>query len=178
MANPKLIVLSEKWRGKSFELAEDLHSAGRSETQSICIKDSTLSSHHCDFIKTEDGNYVLRDNNSTNGTRVNNVPITEQLLKSSDIIQLGGVEILYDFDDGLSTASLTRTKTGIDLDSTDIAMKTVVTKMDNLSPFAQEERKKGIMSQKLVIAGIGLLALCIVGLLVVVLVLIIKANSQ
>ncbi len=178
MANPKLIVLSEKLRGKSFELTDDIYTAGRSNTQNICIKDSTLSSHHCDFIRTEDGNYLLKDNNSTNGTRINNVPITEQLLKSSDIIQLGGVEVLYDFDDGTSTASLTRTKTGIDLDSTDIAMKTVVTKMDNLSPFAQEERKKGIMSQKIVIAVMGLLAVCIVTLLVVVLVLIIRANSQ
>jgi predicted component of type VI protein secretion system len=178
MANPKLIVLSEKLRGKSFELTEDLYTAGRSDAQGICIKDSTLSSHHCDFIRMEDGNYLLRDNNSTNGTRINNVPVTEQELKSSDIIQLGGVEVLYDFDDGLSTASLTRTKTGIDLDSTDIAMKTVVTKMDNLSPFAQEERKKGIMSQKIVIAVIGLLALFIVALLVVVLVLIVKASSQ
>ncbi len=177
MSNPKLIVLSEKLRGKTFELLEEIQGAGRSEAQSICIKDSTLSSHHCDFIRNDDGNYLLRDNDSTNGTRVNNVPITEQLLKSSDIIQLGGVEILYDFDDGSTTASLTRTKTGIDLDSTDITMKTVVTKMDNLSPFAQEERKKGIMSQKIIIALMGLLALAIVSLLVVVVVLIIKNRA-
>lgn len=177
MSNPKLIVLSEKLRGKTFDLTEDIQGAGRSESQSICIKDSTLSSHHCDFIRNDDGNYLLRDNDSTNGTRVNNVPITEQMLKSSDIIQLGGVEILYDFDDGSTTASLTRTKTGIGLDSTDITMKTVVTKMDNLSPFAQEERKKGIMSQKIIIALMGLLALAIVSLLVVVIVLIIKNRA-
>ena len=96
---PKLIVLSEKMRGKSFELTEPVMSAGRNEQQDICIKDSTLSSHHCDFIKTETS-YMVRDNDSTNGTRVNNVPVTEQELKNFDVIQLGGIEILYDADDG------------------------------------------------------------------------------
>ncbi|MEG1980327.1 MAG: FHA domain-containing protein, partial [Victivallaceae bacterium] len=71
--NPKLIILSERLRGKSFELNKDVMSAGRSEQRDICIKDTTLSSHHCDFIKQGD-KYILHDNNSTNGTRVNNNP--------------------------------------------------------------------------------------------------------
>ena len=122
---PKLIVLSEKLRGKTFELTKDVQSAGRTEDKDICIKDPTISSHHCDFVKTEKS-YILRDNQSTNGTRVNNVPITEQELKNSDILQLGGVEILYDCDDDTAT-SVTRTQTGIDLDSTEIGIATVAT---------------------------------------------------
>lgn len=177
MANPKLIVLSEKLRGKSFELTEDLHTAGRSDANNFCIKDPSLSSHHCDFIKTEDGRYLLRDKESTNGTRVNNVPISEQVLNSSDIIQLGGVEILYDYDDG-SITSTTHTRTGIDLDSTDIAIKTVVTKMDNLSPFALEDRKKEVKSHKLILALLGLLGLGIIVLLGFVVYLIINKPTS
>lgn len=164
MTNPKLIVLSEKLRGKSFELTEDIHTAGRSDSQNICIKDSSLSSHHCDFIKTGDGKYLLRDNESTNGTRVNNIAISEQVLNSSDIIQLGAVEVLYDYDDGTITTN-TRTRTGIDLDSTDITVKTVITKMDNLSPFAHDEKKKGAKSQKLILGMLALLVLGIIALL-------------
>lgn len=173
MANPKLIVLSEKLRGKSFELTEDIHTAGRSDSQNICIKDSSLSSHHCDFIKTEDGKYLIRDNESTNGTRVNNVPISEQVLNSSDIIQLGAVEVLYDYDDGAITSN-TRTRTGIDLDSADITVKTVITKMDNLSPFAHSERNKGVKSQKLILGLLGLLALGFIALVIFVVYLIIN----
>ena len=49
--NPKLVLLSEKLRGKSFELDREMLTVGRREQCDICIKDSTLSSHHCDFIR-------------------------------------------------------------------------------------------------------------------------------
>jgi pSer/pThr/pTyr-binding forkhead associated (FHA) protein len=160
--NPKLIVLSEKLRGKSFELDKDLLTVGRTEDKDICIKDPTISSHHCDFVRNET-TYILRDNNSTNGTRVNNVPITEQELKNSDILQLGGVEILFDSDDG-STTSVTRTHTGIDLDSTEIGLSTVKN-LDNFSPFTKQDRNKGNLSQKILLA---LVILLVVSILVLV----------
>lgn len=110
---PKLTILSEQLRGKTFELNKDLHTVGRIEERDICIMDPTISTYHCSFIKS--GNtYILKDNNSTNGTRVNNVPITEQELQNSDIIQMGDVEMLYDCDDK-TTQTETRTQTGIDL---------------------------------------------------------------
>ncbi len=48
---PKLIVLSEQFRGKVFELTKDLHTAGRVDARDICIKDPSISSYHADFIK-------------------------------------------------------------------------------------------------------------------------------
>lgn len=160
---PKLIVLSEKMRGKSFELIKDIHTAGRSDERDICIKDPTISSHHCDFIKT-DSTYILRDNKSTNGTRVNNVQVTDQdyELKNSDIIQLGAVEILFDCEDK-SVTTITRTQTGIDLNNTEGGLSTV-RDMENFSPF---DRKKGknAMSQKVFVGVIGLTVLGIVGML-------------
>ncbi|MCP3967324.1 MAG: FHA domain-containing protein [Lentisphaerae bacterium] len=154
---PKLIVLSEKLRGKSFELDKDVVSVGRTDKTDICIKDPTISSHHCDFIR-KDNTYVLKDNGSTNGTRVNNVPVKEQILKNSDILQLGGVEILFDSDDG-TTTSVTRTHTGIDLDSTEVGLSTVKN-LDNLSPF-KNDRRNGSFSQKILLALVILLVLAI-----------------
>ncbi len=172
--NPKLVVLSEKLRGRSFELDKDIVSVGRTGERDICIKDPTISSHHCDFIRTE-SSYTLKDNNSTNGTRVNNVPITEQELKNSDILQLGGVEILYDNDDGTTTA-VTRTHTGIDLDSTEIGLSTVKN-LDNFSPFSKTDRKKGNLSQKILLALVVLLGVSILVLVVFVIILVIKRSS-
>ena len=84
---PKLIILSEQLRGRTFELTKDLHTVGRVDERDICIKDPTISTYHCAFIR--DGNtYILKDQGSTNGTRVNNVPITEQVLQNSFIIIL------------------------------------------------------------------------------------------
>lgn len=94
----KLILLSDQLRGKSFELTKGRYSCGRFEKHDICIKDPTISLHHCDFIR--DGNsYIVSDCGSTNGTRINNVPITEQKLWDSDIVQIGRIEILFDCND-------------------------------------------------------------------------------
>lgn len=169
---PKLIILSEQLRGKSFELTKDVHTVGRSDERDICIKDPTISTYHCDFIKT--GNtYTIRDNKSTNGTRVNNVPITEQELQNSDILQVGGVEILYDCDDK-SVTTVMRTKTYINLDGTDLGLSTVK-KMESLDPFSKEGGD-GKKSQKVVLALVILLA-AIILILVIFLIFIISSKT-
>ena len=98
--NPRFIVLSEKLRGKTFEISKDEMSIGSHDGNDICIDDASVSKHHADiFCRKVDGKTVcvLRDNNSLNGIRVNNVAITgEQVLKNSDIIQFGEVEGLFD----------------------------------------------------------------------------------
>ena len=160
--NPKLIILSEKLRGKSFELDKDLVTVGRTDKDDICIKDATISNGHCDFTRNGD-NYVLNDRDSTNGTRINNVPVPEggQELKNSDILQFGAVEIFFDSNDGTST-SITRTHTGIDLDSTEVGLSTVKN-LGNFSPY--EKGGKGGMSQKVMLSLVLLLILAIVFLI-------------
>ena len=74
---PKLMVLSEKFRGTIFQLKEDTVSVGRNEQRDICIKDPSLSSYHCDFVNTEEG-YFICDRDSTNGTRLTNVPLNPE----------------------------------------------------------------------------------------------------
>lgn len=170
---PKLIILSEQLRGKSFELTKDVHTVGRSEERDICIKDPTISTYHCDFVKT--GNtYTIRDNKSTNGTRVNNVPITEQELQNSDILQVGGVEILYDCDDK-SVTTVMRTKTYINLDGTDLGLSSVK-KMESLDPFGNKEGGDGKKSQKIVLILVILLA-GIILFLVIFLIIIISSKT-
>ena len=159
--NPKLIILSERLRGKSFELDKDVMSAGRNEQRDICIKDTTLSSHHCDFIKQGD-KYILRDNKGGGGTRVNNNPVTTEdyELNNSDIVQLGGVEMLYDCGAGLNS-TVTRTHTGIDLDSTEVNLGSV-RDLGNFSPFAKNDGKMSKVIQNVIFGLIILLALTVV----------------
>ncbi|MEN9358866.1 MAG: hypothetical protein RL095_401 [Verrucomicrobiota bacterium] len=123
MPVPKVIVLSEVMRGKSFELTKDLYSIGRSEERDICVPDGTISSYHAELIKTDAG-YTARDCNSTNGTRVNGVRITEQALNNSDILQVGGVEMLFDCEDKANATTQTTTQTKINID--DLSVTTYV----------------------------------------------------
>lgn len=137
---PKLKLVSERYRGKCFDLNLERHSCGRTKDVSICIPDSTISSHHCDFIKTGD-RYVLRDAGSTNGSRINNIPVTEQPLFHSDIIQLGGVEMLFE-DESDDARFVTRTQHGIVIEND--ATKTVT--MTGLSrPTSSAEPRNNLL---------------------------------
>lgn len=112
---PKLKLVSERYRGKIFDLLHDRESCGRSKDCTLCIPDTTMSSHHCDIVKVN-GRYILKDAGSTNGSRINNIPVTEQELFHSDIIQLGGVEMLFD-DENDESRFITRTQHGIQIEN-------------------------------------------------------------
>ena len=100
---PKIAVLSENLRGRTFEISKAEMSIGSHKDNDICIDDSSVSDHHADiFLREVDGKtvYVLRDNNSLNGTRVNNVMTTgEHILENSDIVLFGDIEVLFDINE-------------------------------------------------------------------------------
>ena len=133
---PKLIVLSEQFRGKVFELTKDIHTVGRVDERDICIKDPSISSYHADFIK-KGSTYILRDRNSTNGSRVNNEPITEKELKNTDMIQLGGVEMLFDCNDKSGTREV-KTMTKIDITSTSNLGTSTLKRLETVSQGKQK----------------------------------------
>ncbi len=159
---PKLIILSEQFRGKSFDLTGEKYSVGRIDQREICIKDPTVSTYHCEFIK-KGSTYILKDCGSTNGTRINNIPISgEQELQSSDILQIGGVEILYDCEDKSVTTAI-KTQTGINLQGAQVGIPTIK-EMANFSPFASD-KKKNAKNQKIMIIFVVILVLVIIALL-------------
>lgn len=153
---PKLKLISERFRGEVFDLNQDRHSCGRSKDAAITIPDSTISSHHCDFVRAG-SRYVLRDAGSTNGSRINNIPVTEQPLYHSDIIQLGGVEILYE-DEADDARFVTRTQHGIVIGND--ATKTVT-----MSGFTRPAPRATGKNNLLVLAIFITLALIIIILL-------------
>lgn len=159
--NPKIIVLSEQLRGKSYELTGEKYTVGRSEDCDICIADPTISGHHCSFVRDENGGYKLVDEGSTNGSRVNGVKVDSQKLVNSDIVQVGAIEMLFDSKEKSDTAAAS-TKTGINLENT--AGTTTVMDVPNFSPFASQNAAKG--NNKLftyvMAAVIGVLVLSVV----------------
>lgn len=162
--SPKITLLSEQLRGKTYELTKDVYTVGRIEERDICITDPTISTFHCTFTK-EGNTYILRDNNSTNGTRINNTPISEQELKNSDIIQMGDVEMLY-YCEEKSTQTTTRTLTGINL-TDNLSSSSSVTKMDAITPRTLEtDREKNRKVQMVIYGILGVLGLAVAGLLV------------
>ncbi len=68
---------------------------GRLPESSIPLNDPKVSRHHADIRYDTDG-YVLTDNNSTNGTRVNGTPIQRHRLQPGDVIEIGSVELRFE----------------------------------------------------------------------------------
>lgn len=171
MGGPKFTVLYEKLRGTIFELDRETMSIGRRDGMDICIKDSSMSGHHADVILSErDGRkvYILRDNDSTNGTKINGVPVTEQELKNSDVILFGSVEVLFDSganEDESGTGVYAQTSVTLDLSSLDGNMSSVP-KFDSLNPIGDKEAKKhNLVSLGMIglcaLAGVGVIALIV-----------------
>ena len=131
---------------------------GRSEERDICIKDSSLSSHHCDIIRKGE-TFIVRDNDSTNGTRVNNVPVTEQELMNSDIIQFGGIEVLFDADSKEGSRSTTTQKTSTGIRITDLDPETVSLGAAPVQASPSEKKEKYIL-----VGIIGLLLTAVLAL--------------
>lgn len=168
MTNPKLTILSEVLRGQTFELSKDIYTIGRSEDKDITIVDPTVSGLHAILSRKADGSYSVKDNGSTNGTRINGVIITEQDLSSSDILQVGGVEIMYEFGAaaGSSVAVPNNTTQNIKLDGEKTVINTQMGPLAPNSTRSKSDSSAGVtMAMKIII---GLLTLVVLGLLGVV----------
>jgi pSer/pThr/pTyr-binding forkhead associated (FHA) protein len=165
MPLPRAIILSEIMRGKSFELNKDVFTIGRTEDNDICIPDGTLSSRHAELRKEGDL-YKVVDVGSTNGTRINGEKIMESNLRSSDILQVGGIEILFDCEDQAHKASnTTQTNINLDLDSS-VDLKN----MQNINPIGNSNAGESDSTggKKAFVAIIAVLAIVVAVLLFMV----------
>ena len=66
---------------------------GRSLDSDLVIQDRRVSRRHCRIESEEGGRWVLLDEGSQNGTRVNGILVSRQLLCAGDRIQVGKTEI-------------------------------------------------------------------------------------
>ena len=111
---PKLHILSGQLEGKVFDLLEERVTVGRALDNTIRMEDSTVSHHHAMFV-LEGNAYKLRDLNSTNGTRVNGMRITETMLNNADQVRMGSVDMRFESDVKKSSQPLPPSQTGVDL---------------------------------------------------------------
>lgn len=91
---PEITVISQDLRGEKLVLKGPKITIGRDQNNSCTLNHDSISSEHCQLIKTDDG-YLLKDMSSLNGIRVNGIKKDEQLLSNDDLITLGDVELLY-----------------------------------------------------------------------------------
>ena len=89
-----LVVLRGPNTGARFLLDADDVSTGRHPDSDIFLDDVTVSRTHATF-RREQGEFLVRDVGSLNGTYVNRERIEEATLKTGDEVQIGKFRLVF-----------------------------------------------------------------------------------
>ena len=89
--NPQLIVNNAQ---RTISLRDPVLNVGRGDDNHIILDDPYCSRHHIQ-LRLRFGAYTLFDVNSSGGTRVNNIQVTEHQLQSGDVINIGHSQLTY-----------------------------------------------------------------------------------
>jgi pSer/pThr/pTyr-binding forkhead associated (FHA) protein len=79
----------------THELVDNIVVIGRAPSNHIVIDHSTVSAQHALLLRVSDS-YWLKDLDSTNGTQINGVLVTDAELKDGDTIRFGSVIAVFE----------------------------------------------------------------------------------
>ncbi|MBI4661877.1 MAG: FHA domain-containing protein [Verrucomicrobia bacterium] len=141
----KLVVLSEGFTGRTYELKVEKTTIGRLEDNAFQIGEPSISSHHCEVL-LRGNDVVVRDLNSTNGTFISGERVTESVLKPGQILRLGQVELRLETGAPASSGKIPLDQTraipqGVKFDLEEGQRP----KFDKDSPFAKKSNKIAIV---------------------------------
>jgi hypothetical protein len=77
-----------------FPLNEPVINIGRDPASQLLLEDTRISRLHAQ-IRLIQGRFIIFDLDSKGGTFVNGVPVSSQVLKPGDVIQLAGIPLVY-----------------------------------------------------------------------------------
>lgn len=86
---PKLLVQDQDQK-MVFDLSKMIMTIGRKESNDIVLQNRTVSGSHA-TLSFEGGVFYITDNNSTNGTFINDIKITKGKICPNDIVRIGSV---------------------------------------------------------------------------------------
>ena len=94
----RLVLLSEGFNGRTYELKVDRTTVGRVSDNAFEIPEASVSSHHAEIL-LRGNDIVIRDLGSTNGTFINGEKITEAVLKPGQTLRFGTIDLRLDTGD-------------------------------------------------------------------------------
>lgn len=122
--------------GGVFILEEPRFTIGRGPQNSLCLPDAAVSRYHAQIVRLG-RDFLLQDLGSTNGSYVNGVRVSEQLLNNDDNLQFGkaGPKLLFkQFTETGSQPSVERHPAG-----TSSLIRSLSDKLDNIETDSREE---------------------------------------
>ncbi|MEK6233332.1 MAG: FHA domain-containing protein, partial [Planctomycetales bacterium] len=101
----KLVVIEGKTNRPEIDLNLPMI-VGRRRDSDLVIMHKSVSRQHCELVE-QDGQVVVRDNHSANGTFINNKQISEKALRPGDKLRVGPLTFLAEitFQSGTELAA-------------------------------------------------------------------------
>jgi len=90
---PQLITKATDGSSWAFDL-EEVNTFGRHPDNTVVLHHESVSIHHAEIV-LRDGVWVLRDLESTNGTKINGRRVNETELHNTDKISFGAVDFWF-----------------------------------------------------------------------------------
>ena len=76
-------------------LDRDTTNAGRHPDSDIFLDDVTVSRRHAEFARGDNGEFLVIDVGSLNGTYVNREPVDQIVLNNGDEVQIGKFRLVF-----------------------------------------------------------------------------------
>lgn len=156
-----LIGMSSEVKGKTFALDREEVTIGRAKDNTIVIESPTVSGHHCSIRRDSNG-FLLKDLESTNGTRLNSKEISEARLRPKDIIQIGSVEFLFDATPEEALVGETTAEAQVEVTAGPVGAPA---SFESISPFGARRTQSSTLGLWVLIL-LGIAALALVALLI------------
>ena len=105
-AHGKLVISNGPQAGKEFFLFEPISSVGRTEENEVTLAHISVSRHHAQVKRKDDGSYIITDPGSSNGTFVRHKRVVSALQAwHGDMIRFGQIECLLVDPNGQARAN-------------------------------------------------------------------------
>lgn len=97
---PRLVILTGPQVGRSLDLQDYRVTVGREPDCGLPLDDASVSHRHAEIFIVA-GKVLVRDNKSTNGTRVNGLQVTEAELQPGDVVAFGDIRLRLETGSGV-----------------------------------------------------------------------------
>ena len=155
---PKILVSLPDGSSVTHDLNESTITIGRISENILQIEDVSVSSRHAELTLADNGDYILKDIGSTNGTWINLKEAhegEEHPLQDGDKLRFGNIEAGYVSENPADARPMPEAE-GVAVVAASSSKRPA--DFANASPFQTKKKKKDP-------AGLGIMILCIVSLL-------------
>src|SRR6185503_2606373 len=80
---------------QEIDLDQGTYRLGRSAANTVQLDEPSVSGSHCEII-VQNGTTTIRDLGSTNGTFIDQQPVSEGVLRPGQSLRLGSLEMVYE----------------------------------------------------------------------------------